>query len=163
MGALATAWQARLSTQQQINLTNPDVESATTVNAAVLAAAETDASNTFFFRTGIAFDSTNAEHLTVGVLGVTYFLYSYRGMPKSAAAEAAREEWERITGSFARTRGALTWQSPKTDSLLVPSGDDPGALPYFDRRVIGDMKPLQPLLGADDGQPNQVDFNRSSP
>jgi hypothetical protein len=150
VGALATAWQARLSLQQQYNLTNPDVESATTVNATVLAAAETDASNRFFHRTGVTFDSTNSEHLTIGVAGVTYYLYTYRGLPKSAAAEAAREDWEKATAEFARTRGSLTWNSPQTDSLLSPSRDDAGALPYFDKNVIGGLRPRSPLVDTSD-------------
>lgn len=159
MGALADAWKVRLSTQQQVNLTNPDVESASSVNATVLGAAETDASNAFYHKTGVTFDSTNSEHITVAIPGVTYFLYSYRGMPKSAAAEAARDDWDKATAAFARTRGALAWITPTTDSNLLPSTDDANALPYFDRKVLADIVPNQPMIGNSD----PLDYNRSAP
>lgn len=143
MGALATAWQARLSLQQQYNLTNPDVEGANTVNAALLANAETDTINWFFNRTGVTFDPTQSSHVTVGISGVTYALYTYRGLPKAAATEAARDEWFRQTDAFARTQGALVWNSPLTDSLITPTRDDPNSLPYMDREIIGDLRPNQ--------------------
>lgn len=151
MGALATAWQGRVSAQAAIALTNLDVETATTVNTTVLGNAETDASNDFLFRTGLAFDATKTEHLTVGVVGVTYYLHEYRGLPRSAMAQAAFEAWERACGAFARTRGALAWASPRTDSGLDPTGDgDDGATkPYFDRAgTMGDLVP--PLASGDD-------------
>lgn len=159
MGALATAWQVRLSTQSQINLTNDDDGTATSVNATRLAAAETDATNAFLFQTGIDFDSTNSEHITLGCLGVTYFLYSYRGLPKSAVAEAARDEFEKACAKFNRTRGGLTWQLPQTNSNLNPTQDQAGALPRFDRRVLDDLVPRAPLTGSGD---EALDFGRGT-
>lgn len=160
MGALATAWQVRIPAQVQIDLTNQGVEGATTVNSTVLAAAETDTSNQFFEKTGVAFDDTVSSHITLGCIGITYFLQSYRGMPKSAAAEAARQEWEKACASFARTRGGLTWNSPQTNSNLNPTQDEAGALPRFDRRVLGDLVPRAPLTGSDDTSP--MDFGRGA-
>lgn len=150
MGALATAWQVRIPTQQQIQLTNGDDPTVTSVNATRLAAAETDASNEFFFLTGVTFDSTNTEHLTLGCLGVTHYLYTYRGLPTSTAATGARDAWEKACGRFARTRGALTWLSPTNDSNLAPTQDESGALPRFDRRVLSDLVPRPPHHGAED-------------
>lgn len=160
MGALATAWQVRIPAQQQIDLTNQGVEGSTTVNATVLAAAETDTSNTFFHQTGLAFDSTNSEHISIGCLGITYFLLSYQGVPKMTLMEAARDTWEKACARFARTRGALTSQVPQTNSLLNPTQDDPGGLPRFDRRVLSDLVPRAPNTGADDTSP--FDFGRGA-
>lgn len=135
MGALATAWQARLSTQQQIALTNADNESATSVNSTILTNAETDASNYFFFKTGLAFDSTNSEHITVAVPSITYFLYSYRGIPNSGPVENAKKAADEALNAFARTRGSLAWANPQTNSTLVPSDENScgtNLRPYFD-------------------------------
>lgn len=159
MGALATAWQVRLSSQQQIALTNPDDTTASSVNATRLAAAETDASNAFYALTGVEFDSTNSEHVSIGVLGVTYYLYTYRGLPKSASTEAAKTEWERIIDKWNRTRGNMTWQVPLTNSQLNPTQDEPGALPRFDRRVLSDLVPRAPLTGDDE---TPLDFGRGA-
>lgn len=160
MGALATAWQVRNPAQIQVNLTNQGVEGATTVNTAVLAAAETDASNQFFHLTGIAFDTTNSEHLTLGCLGVTYFLYTYQGNPKSAVADAAKTSWKDACGSFARTRGSIAAQLPLTNSNLLPTADESGQLPYFDRRVMSDLVPRAPGSGLDDA--SALDFSRGA-
>jgi hypothetical protein len=161
VGALATAWQVRLPITVQVDLTNQGVEGATTVNTTVLGAAEADASSQFFHKTGLAFDSTNAEHIAVACFGVTYFLYVYRGQPKSNVVEAARDDWDKACAAFARTRGALTWNSPQTDSLLNPTRDDPGALPQFDRRVLGDLVPRAPLTGTT-GDVDPLDFGRGA-
>lgn len=158
MGALATAWQVRVPAKVQLDLTNPDVEQAVSVNATVLAAAETDATNTFLDQTGVAFDSTNTAHITVAVLGVTYFLHSYKGLPRSAPANDAREAWDKACARFARTRGALVWNSPITDSNLQPTRDQSGALPKFDRRVWQDVIPRAPNTGAEDD--STLDFGR---
>lgn len=144
MGALLTAFQARIPAQRRIDLTNVDSESASTENTTVSGAAETDAANEFLFKTGLAFDSTNSEHLTVGVKGLLHFLYDYRGLPKSPAAQAAQKAWEDACDSFARTRGALAWIQPQTDSLLNPTRDVSGGLPYFDRLNMGDLVPPSP-------------------
>lgn len=151
MGALSTAWQARVSTQVQVALTNPDAEGATSVDATRLAAAEADAQADFYMRTGLAFDSTNTAHVSCAVRGITYFLYTYRSTPKSAAAEAAREDWERACFQVARTLGSLKWAEPLTDSTLQPSGDPatPTA-PYFDRNNW-DLIPPPPRGGDETG------------
>lgn len=155
MPALATATQARLSTQRLVELTNPDNSTATTVNVALLETAETDAMNDFVFRTGILFVLTDSEHLTVGVKGVVAFLYSYRGLPRSTPGEAAEKEWEEACSRFARTRGALAWQSPRTNSVLQPSLEPSNNRPYFDRENM-DLIPRPPGFGnVDDSEVSQ--------
>lgn len=159
MGALATAWQVRAPASVQLDLTQQGVEGATTVATALLTAAETDASNQFFHKTGLAFDSTNSEHITVGCIGVTYFLHSYKMQPRSSVTEAAREDWTRACTEFAKTRGALMPVTPATNSNLNPSQDESGALPRFDRRVLSDMIPRPPNTGATD---TLLDFDRGA-
>lgn len=161
MGALATAWQARISSQQQIQLTNADTEGGTSVNTTRLAAAETDASNQFFTLTGVEFDSTDTLHITIGVLGVTYFLYSYRGLPKSGPVEAAKQEWEQACSRYAKTGGALVWGTPLTNSNLQPTEDESGELPRFDRRVLSELIPRMPNTGASDDR-TPLDFGRGA-
>lgn len=145
MGALLTYFQARIPLQRRIELTNPDNEAATAENTTVSGAAETDATNVFLHMTGVAFDSTNAEHLTIGVDGLVYFLYKYRGLPLTKAGEAAYTTWKTACDAFARTRGSLAWQSPLTNSTLLPSRDPNNSLPYFDRLNLEEMVPPGPV------------------
>lgn len=148
MGALATAWQARLSTQVQIGLTNPDNEGATSVDSTRLAAAETDTQADFQMRTGLEFDDSVAAHIAAGIKGITYFLYSYRSTPRSQAADAARDDWEKACDRVARVLGSLAWAEPLTNSTLSPSSDPVGdPLPYFDRQNFDIIPP--PPSGVD--------------
>lgn len=144
MGALLTAYQARIPSQRRIELTNQGDETATTENTTVSGAAETDAANEFVHRTGIVFDATNTEHLTLGVKGLVYFLYTYRGLPLTKAGEAAKADWTDSCGAFARTRGSLAWQSPQTTSKLDPTDDQVNAKPYFDPRNLRGLVPRPP-------------------
>jgi hypothetical protein len=160
VGALATAWQVRTPAQQQIDLTQQGVEGATTVNSTILAAAEADATGVFFNLTGVSLDTTQADHLAVACLGVTYFLLAYQGLPRSGPAESARETWERACNRLARTNGALVWLLPQTNSNMSPTADEPGALPDFDRGRLGDLVPRPPLSGPSDTSPN--DFGRGA-
>jgi hypothetical protein len=146
MGALLTYFQVRIPSQRRIELTNPDNESAVTENTVVSGAAETDVTNTFLHMTGVAFDSTDAEHLTIGVDGIVYFLYKYRGLPLTKAGDAAYQTWKTACDAFARTRGALAWQSPLTNSTLLPSRDPDNSLPYFDRENLTSLIPPAPSL-----------------
>jgi hypothetical protein len=132
MGALLTAWQARISAQRRIELTNQDTESASTENTTVSGAAETDSSNTFIHMTGVAFDSTNTEHLSIGCLGLTYYLFVYRGLGTAKVGQDAFQVWKTACDAFARTRGSMAWQSPLTNATQSPTRDDTRDLPYFD-------------------------------
>lgn len=149
MGALATAVTARLSNQRLVELTNPDVEGATTVNATLLAAAESDAQSEWPLLTGTdPFDPTNATHLAIGIMGVVSRLYDYKGLPRSPVAQAARDEWEKLCGRFARTKGGLAWQSPLTDSVLLPTTPQGSPAPYFDPSNLRDLVPRSPYGGT---------------
>lgn len=156
MGALLTAFQGRIPSQRRIELTNQGDETASSENTTVSGYAETDASNEFFHRTGVTFDSTNSEHLTIGVKGMVHFLYSYRGL-KAGAAEQAMKDWEDACDRFCRTRGALAWASPQTDSRLNPSYDRQDSLPYFDPDSIGNMVPNEPGPGPYFGETTDDD------
>lgn len=158
MGVLATYVTARFPVDpttgvsaRLVGLTNPDIESATTVNTTQLANAETDATAEFPVLTGLVLDTTNALHLMTGYLGVVSWLMDYRGMPRSQAMDAARKEWTEACRKIDHYTGSHAWQSPVTNSTLLPSADPPGgALPYFDRKILADIVPRQSSLGYDD-------------
>ena len=154
MGVLATAWQARFPAQVQVALTNPEQDGTTTVNTVVLLAAEADAGADFLLRTGIAFDPTVATHLAVGIKGLTFFLHSYRSLPRSPVLTASEEEWKMGCSAVARVLGALTWQIPQTNSNLVPS-PEPAARPDFDRENWDLIPP--PPRGGDWTSPGGCD------
>lgn len=156
MGALLTAFQGRISAERRKNLTNADVPTATTENTTISGYAETDVSNTFVHLTGVPFDSTDAEHLAIGVKGMVYYLYTYKGLPLDKAGEAAKRDYEQACDRFTHTRGALAWQSPITDSTLAPSRDPDNALPYFDRKNLADMMPRPPGRAGDSVDPRDV-------
>lgn len=158
MGALLTAFQGRISAERRKNLTNADVTTATSENTTISGYAETDVSSTFLHMTGVAFDATDAEHIAIGVKGMLYFLYTYKGLPLDKAGEAAKRDWESACERFTHTRGALAWQSPITDSTLAPSRDPAGALPYFDRKNISDMIPRPPNRGTADDPRDVFDY-----
>ena len=148
---LATEWSARLSLQRQVELTNPDLPSATAVDAARLAKADADATAEFLEATAVPVDLTNAAHVAAGVSGVTAYLYAYRGLPASGPGQAAREEWRH---ALAR----LTRFLPKSSSLLTPSDPDTSGgvvRPEFDPENLGGIMP-NPPGGA--GRPRVVDF-----
>jgi hypothetical protein len=73
-----------------------------------------------------------------------------RGMPRSEAATAAREEWLDFAGRYNKLIGSLAWSSPLTNSGLLPSPDVGGSLPYFDRRNLENIVPRMPNPAGDD-------------
>lgn len=144
MGALLTAFQVRIPLQRRIELTNQGDATATSENTTVSGAAETDVTSTFLHLTGVAFDSTDAEHIAIGVKGMVYFLHEYRGLLATKGGQDASTSWRNACDAFCRTRGALAWQSPQTDSQLTPSRDEPNSLPYFDRKNLSEALPPAP-------------------
>lgn len=151
MSTLATAVQARLSTNRIKELTNESNETATSVNSTVLEAAVSDAQAEFFRFVGQAFDATRADHIAVGVKGVLAYLYSYRGVPGDYVVDNARRDWIKALGTYQHTMGgAFSPVSPATNSNLAPSREDnTGTVrPAFDGRNMTDLVPNDPRGGG---------------
>lgn len=137
---LATEWAARLSADRQLQLTNPDNRPASVNDAARLAAAVADATSEFRTVTGLTFDPTNADHIRVGVLGVTAFLLTYGPVAQSDYVKAQVEVWHKALAG-------LVDLSAKTTSLLTPSDPDLSGGPVrpdFDRENFEGLTPRAP-------------------
>lgn len=144
MGAsLATDWLARVSPLRAADLTNPDPPTSSTAGSlaptgvnqsqlalAVLAVTDANGLGDFQSRTGYAYDGTQSAHVNAGVLGVTFFLTSYRELPGSKNLEAAEKLY---AGACARVAQLL----PAGSSQLTPTPDR--GTPDFDRSRFGDI------------------------
>ena len=149
---LAAEVTTRLSTQRLVELTNPDDNSVTTVNATRLAAAIADAQADFARITGVAFDEADAEHVAAGVAGVVLYLYEFRGLPGTDFTERLRATWEARCRRLARLL-------PRTTSLLTPTDPDLAGgpvRPAFDPSHLGDLRPRPPTAGSSFGLPDRV-------
>lgn len=146
---LATEWAARLSTDRQLQLTNPDARTATGNDAARLAAACADAAREFQTITGIVFDPTDADHIRVGIRGVTAYLLTYGPMEQSDYAKAQMDIW-------VKSASALANLDPASTSRLTPSDPDESAGPVrpdFDREHFEGLTPRAPEGGGGLGPP----------
>lgn len=161
MGILASYVQARFplnaagQPQALVDLTNPGVETATTVNTVQLGYAETDVIAEFTLLTGSTFDTTGTlpespQQLVVCYAGMISRLMDLKGLPRSTAAKAQRDEWEKLCVRYDKMFGSHAVQSPRTNATATPSVDCPG-LPYFDRRVLENFVPRSPYPSGDCG------------
>ncbi len=134
--------------QSLVELTNPGVETAVDVNLAQLAFAETDVVAEFLLLAGAAFDTTGVspqspQQLMICFAGMISRLMDLKGLPRSSAAKAQREEWVNLCTRYDKMFGSHSVQSPRSNSNSQPS-PDPVGLPYFDRRVLETFVPNAP-------------------
>lgn len=141
--SLANDWLARVSPLRAADLTNPDPPTASTasslaptaVNMAQLGQAVADATANFTDRTGQAYNGLLNNHVAAGVLGVTFYLQSYRELPGTKSLDAAEKAWTRACARLALLL-------PTGSSQLQPSIDC--GVPDFDRSRFGDITPQAP-------------------
>lgn len=148
--ALSTKWQARVSAQTAVNLTNPDVSGATTVDTDRLDAAVEDVSGAFRVLAEWEYDDTDNRHVGIACIGVTAFL-QMQGSSSMAAGEKNMKRFEakldelRMVGP--RARGVPTTNAPFTRT-------DEGAnrttvRPSFDTENFDGLIPDAPRRDSD--------------
>ena len=141
--SLTTEWQARTSTARQVQLTNPDNNPASTVNATVLAAAVADATAKFYRVTGRTLVDTLPSHVEAAVPAVTYYLLSYGATPDVEYLRRARD-------AMLKALRDLVDLTPVTTSTLTPSAPDLSGGPVrpdFDRENLNPLVP-RPATGG---------------
>lgn len=140
--------------QLLVDLTNPGVSTATTVNMPQLLFAELDCESEFQLLTSVTFDTlgTTAQspvQLAIGFYGVLSKLLDLKGFPRSKQAQACRDEWLASCVRYDKMFGSHAVQSPLTNAATIPSPEPAGSLPYFDRRILENVLPRAPYLGGD--------------
>jgi hypothetical protein len=139
--ALADEFKSRFSLERQIALTNPDLQTATTVDATRLTLACTDVQADFEIYAGTVYDGTDARHVSVAVEGVMLKLMSRMA---GTDPDEMREQWLKRLNSFALVTGRNRIV-PATDSILTPTSEQRGTEEvrpdadrgYFDQFIPG--------------------------
>lgn len=144
--ALTDEVQGRYSSQLLINVTNPQLASATTIDTTRLNYAITDVQAAFTKR-GITYDNTVATHVVTAVPGV------FARLVLMAGQDGGFELWKSFLEDL-KLLAEVTSRDrilPSTDSLLTKSTDDSGALPAFDKDQYQGylLDPPQPTTGQD--------------
>lgn len=143
--SLTTEVTARFSAAKLVALTNPDLPSASSNDAARLAAAVTDATAEFEARTGVAYDTLNATHNMAAVPLVVVILME-RGGSSTEVAAKARDRVELLLERAANVLGRDRIRA-KSTSVLTPSSEQtfPGQIvrPEFDLASFEDLVPDQ--------------------
>ena len=142
--ALADDVQNRVSANLLRELTNQGDTSATTVNTTVLGYAAADAAGEFLVETGLTLDTSKAQHVAAGVIGVLYYLYSYSGIETSTATKQ-REQWYRWLSKIDSTEGGGRRLLPSTTSKLSPTEEREGARPDFERSRFSEYTLTMPM------------------
>lgn len=93
---LAAEVQARYGADYLITITNPQAETATSIDATRLAAACTDAAADFSIEAAATFDVTDANHVAIGVEGVIGYLLRRLGTQSEEAERRIREFKSRL-------------------------------------------------------------------
>ena len=132
---------ARISAQRIINLTNPDLPSATSADTTRLGLACTDVESHFRTYLGRDFDSSNPEDVSIGVDGVLAVLM----MRMASGGESASSAHESYITRLKDHRKRVI---PKSSSKLTPTEEDRGTgnpvRPAFDLRNFDDFVPESP-------------------
>ena len=121
--ALAAEVTGRHSTKRITQLTNPDDQTATTVNATILGYAVTDAEADFLTYAGVEYDNSVAKHVSIGVFGVLAYLRS-RMNAAGADADKAISQFQDMLRQLKLTTGNNRI-TPTSNSRLYPSPVNP--------------------------------------
>jgi len=101
---LATEVTGRISGSMAIQLTNPDLASATAVDSTRLTKACDDAQEEFKFHVGVAFDVLDLRHVAVAV-DLVILLLRERGGGMTDSTGRDRERIEKRLEALAKTQG----------------------------------------------------------
>jgi len=132
---------ARISSQRIINLTNPDLPTATSADTTRLGLACDDVESDFSTYLGRSYDDDLPGDVSIGVDGVISKLMLRMASGGDTANKAHESYLERLKDHRKRV-------VPKTSSMLTPTAEDRGTgntiRPHFDRRKFDDFTPGHP-------------------
>jgi len=143
--ALAAEVTARYPSARLIQLTRPGTQTATTVDATLLGKACTDVEADFEIIAGIAYDNSDARHVSVAVWGVVSKLAQWSeaaGSTAIALADAWVERLEQLAKVTGRNR-----MVPKTKSVYTHTSEQQDAetvVPWDDWTNYDDLIPKDP-------------------
>jgi len=126
-------------------LTNPNNQAASTVNATILALAATDVEGEFPMYCAVTYDGTDARHVAVAVEGVIAKL-AMRSEAAGDGANKLHDQWIDRMKALARVTGRNRIK-PRTLSPLTPSDEQEDAetvRPDTDRPNFEDLIPEAP-------------------
>lgn len=129
---LLADFQARFSTQQRTEWSNPQASGATTPDTAQETRAAADAQADFEAVCGVAYLSSNATHVAAGVPLVMERLKLYAGQ---STQELYQKLVDRLTNIYRLVLGRNRIE-PTTDSLLTPTTDRVNDKPWSDRTIF---------------------------
>lgn len=136
--ALVDEVTSRIANERLVQLTNPGLPSATSVDLVRLGLAATDAQAEFRRRTGITFDVTDDAHVDLGVGGVVCKLQERSGVVMSGD-ESVCAIWRKGLADIRSGRRV----SPQTNATQIPTRDNPDETPRFDQTRFDDVTPDQ--------------------
>jgi hypothetical protein len=144
----ATLWAAvqnRYSAQTLILYTNADLPANTTLDSTKGTTVSDDAEQWFKRVVGIAFDSTDAAHIPVGVLATYVLLREYAGKTD----ESVKADRERCVAEMKdlASRTASKRITPHSSMVPTPSTEDTSTeteRPLFDWRRFDGVTPNSP-------------------
>lgn len=149
MADLATEVQARYSAEKMIQLTNPDVPAATTVDTTRLANAVIDVISDFDMIANTTFDQSDARHIAVGCEGVILKLQMRQ---LNVDPSDLRKQWNEMLETLGQSIGGRTKTPPTSDAVAQPSSEQAETgqtvRPLFDRSRFDRAYPNPP--GASD-------------
>lgn len=150
--ALVDDFENRYSANRVIQLTNPDLASASSKDSTRLAFAATDAEARFQVIVGKTYDSTDAAHVTYAVTGVEIMLLRYGSEPIESI-ESKLRNWEKTLEPLRKQQVNFV-PLPMTTSNLVPSRErtDIDVRPVSDRTHLSDMIPNPPFQQTNGGR-----------
>jgi hypothetical protein len=125
---LNAAVHERLPNAVLVQLTRYNQTDSATVNEAVLNVACADAIGQFRVETGADADLTNYSHVAVLVIGVKYYLETYKGRESNI-----EEKHRKAFLSGCKAINERRYVLPETNSTLEPSKERAGNRPDMDR------------------------------
>ena len=141
--SLAAAVAVRVPNHVLVQLTNRDDNTATTVNATVLAQACSDTEEKLKVYGGAEYDDSNPQHPTACVPMVLALLRMWsQGLPVSDEYRFCVEQIKDASRIGPRDRFAPTSSSQLTPSTEVPSGET--VRPRFDAEAFDGFLPTMP-------------------
>jgi hypothetical protein len=132
---------SRIDSTRLIHLTNPNDPTASTVNSAKLQSACNDVEADFSTVGQVAYDDTNAQHVSVAVRGVVEKLKIWMG--QAEFQPDGTEAWHKMLIQIRET-GPRARIMPDSNSVIEPTPVTAGSKPVFDRRLFGNIIPSQP-------------------
>ena len=139
--ALTDEFTARYSADYVLQITNPDLNSASSADTDRLGYAAADATGMFQTYVGVTYDNTDAQHLDLALELVDYKLRVYARGP---SVDTRREEKDLIAKLKALGLQLARFAPlPQSTSNLVPTREttDREVRPTFDRANMRDMLP----------------------